>query len=325
MDGTIGIESASLVARALGGGRAHEQDWIAHAEESTIKRLREELSIVVRERAVGRRGAEGGPVDDAAWLQARSRRPGDSIERMALLMDVAFENPGADVIIPLRLPRWLASALLSTVGSERRRLDAICRKARSLFPDLDDEQLIALLDKDARNGARLGNGPGPLELVGLGRHRDRPLGYRTPRSLHAALMFSRRSGWVPRMVRSGGPPRRVRPDLGRSADEPTPSRRQDLRARRMAMHGPGCTSRKNLEEHHIVYRSHGGNNRADNLVTLCRYHHQQGEHNGMMRCRGKAPLGITWWMGRDAAGGVFKNERRLLTRAERTSRLHLSA
>jgi len=214
---------------------------------------------------------------------------------------------------------------LSTVGAERRRLEAICRNARSLFPGLDDKQLIALLDKDAENGVRLGNRPGPLELVGLGCHRDRPLGYRIPKSLRAALMFSTRSSWVPDWCALVA----LLEEFVQTWDDPlmSPPRAADkiyVRDGWRCM-APGCTSRKNLEEHHIVYRSHGGNNRADNRVTLCRYHHQQGEHNGMMRCRGKAPLGITWWMGRDAAGGVFKNERRLLTRAERTSRLHLSA
>ena len=73
---------------------------------------------------------------------------------------------------------------------------------------------------------------------------------------------------------------------------------------------PGCTSQKNLEEHHIVYRSRGGSHAADNRICLCRFHHQQGEHGEYARCRGRAPIGVRWSIGRGGAGGTWMNERR---------------
>ena len=36
---------------------------------------------------------------------------------------------------------------------------------------------------------------------------------------------------------------------------------------------PGCTMRKTLEVHHIVFRSRGGSNEPGNLICLCRMHH----------------------------------------------------
>ena len=60
---------------------------------------------------------------------------------------------------------------------------------------------------------------------------------------------------------------------------------------------PGCTSRANLEEHHVHYRSQGGTDEASNRVTLCRFHHQQGEHGGLMQVRGIAPGGLQWRLG----------------------------
>ncbi len=57
---------------------------------------------------------------------------------------------------------------------------------------------------------------------------------------------------------------------------------------------PGCTSRRNLNEHHIVFRSQGGEDGDSNLVTLCVGHHQQGIHEGRVRCSGRAP-GQLWW------------------------------
>ena len=76
---------------------------------------------------------------------------------------------------------------------------------------------------------------------------------------------------------------------------------------------PGCTSRRNLETHHIVYRSQGGSDADENLVCLCRFHHQMGEHGGLARVRGVAPLGLVWELGRDACGGRFRNELHLTT------------
>ncbi|MGH2667825.1 MAG: HNH endonuclease, partial [bacterium] len=60
---------------------------------------------------------------------------------------------------------------------------------------------------------------------------------------------------------------------------------------------PGCTSRQNLNEHHIVLRSQGGGDEEANLVTLCVGHHQQGVHEGRVRCRGLAPGGLWWELG----------------------------
>ena len=76
---------------------------------------------------------------------------------------------------------------------------------------------------------------------------------------------------------------------------------------------PGCTSRQNLEVHHVVYRSQGGNDRPENLVCLCRFHHQMGEHGLLAKVQGAAPLNLTWTLGRDGKGGRFRNDLRLAT------------
>jgi hypothetical protein len=55
---------------------------------------------------------------------------------------------------------------------------------------------------------------------------------------------------------------------------------------------PGCTSRRNLHAHHIVFRSAGGGNELPNLTTLCAFHHQQGVHQGTVTVRGQAPDGL---------------------------------
>ncbi len=65
---------------------------------------------------------------------------------------------------------------------------------------------------------------------------------------------------------------------------------------------PACSSRRNLHDHHILFRSRGGDNTRDNRVAVCAWHHLHGLHSGAVRARGKAPDGITWEIGVRAAG-----------------------
>jgi hypothetical protein len=66
---------------------------------------------------------------------------------------------------------------------------------------------------------------------------------------------------------------------------------------------PGCTSRRNLHDHHIVFRSHGGSDGMANRITLCAFHHQRCLHVGLMRIQriqriqGRAPDGLVFELG----------------------------
>jgi 5-methylcytosine-specific restriction endonuclease McrA len=56
---------------------------------------------------------------------------------------------------------------------------------------------------------------------------------------------------------------------------------------------PGCTSYRNLHAHHVVFRSAGGSDDAENLTTLCAAHHQRGVHGGgPLRITGRAPAAL---------------------------------
>jgi len=52
---------------------------------------------------------------------------------------------------------------------------------------------------------------------------------------------------------------------------------------------PGCTSRNELESHHIIYRSARGPDEPWNRTTLCWFHHHAGIHGRGMRVAGRAP------------------------------------
>ncbi len=60
---------------------------------------------------------------------------------------------------------------------------------------------------------------------------------------------------------------------------------------------PACSSRRNLHDHHIRFRSRGGDNRCDNRTTVCAAHHLHGLHEGTIRASGVAPHAIEWQLG----------------------------
>ena len=60
---------------------------------------------------------------------------------------------------------------------------------------------------------------------------------------------------------------------------------------------PGCTSRRNLQVHHIVFRAAGGGDASSNLTTLCAFHHHRGVHSGRLRISGVAPHALWFELG----------------------------
>ena len=57
---------------------------------------------------------------------------------------------------------------------------------------------------------------------------------------------------------------------------------------------PGCSSRRNLQVHHVVFRSQGGGEGDDNLAVLCAAHHLRGIHQDRLRCHA-LPDGLLAW------------------------------
>ncbi len=60
---------------------------------------------------------------------------------------------------------------------------------------------------------------------------------------------------------------------------------------------PGCTSRRHLHGHHIVFRSACGSEAPENRITLCAFHHQRALHAGLLRIRGRAPGELVFELG----------------------------
>jgi hypothetical protein len=60
---------------------------------------------------------------------------------------------------------------------------------------------------------------------------------------------------------------------------------------------PGCSSRRNLHDHHLRYRSRGGGNARANRSAVCVAHHLHGIHTGAVRAWGTAPREVHWELG----------------------------
>jgi hypothetical protein len=60
---------------------------------------------------------------------------------------------------------------------------------------------------------------------------------------------------------------------------------------------PGCSSMRNLHDHHVVFRSQGGGDELSNRTTLCAFHHVRGVHAGRVSVRGKAPDSLRFALG----------------------------
>jgi hypothetical protein len=60
---------------------------------------------------------------------------------------------------------------------------------------------------------------------------------------------------------------------------------------------PGCSGRRNLQAHHVVFRSAGGSDALENQTTLCAFHHLRGVHAGVVRITGRAPDRLWYELG----------------------------
>ncbi len=293
--GRIGLDAALLIVRILGAGPADpavEGAWVARAEEATVKRLRDEARALGR-RAVGLRAlgreplaqeadrppSPSRPLDDAEWHASLRRGPGTARERVLRFgMLAASASSGSelttspDVFLRLRLPQDLAASFLAAVESSRRALS---------------EEVDSVPWDEPW--------PDP---------RGRP-------SVLAARTFSIRCRRVPAWV---GLLALVEEFVATWDDEDaSPRRPRDAVYVRDGWRctAPGCMSRRNLEDHHLLYRSRGGSDALSNRTCLCRFHHQRGEHGELASCGGTAPLGIVWRLGRSELGEWYSNERRL--------------
>jgi hypothetical protein len=97
----------------------------------------------------------------------------------------------------------------------------------------------------------------------------------------------------------------------REDPERTPGQRRIMMRDHYRCMVPGCTRRARLEAHHIVPRSQGGTNDAENLIALCHEHHRL-VHAGHVRITGRAPDRLRFELGLQPNGPpllIYNGER----------------
>jgi len=333
--GRIGFEATLLILRILGRGPVPadlERAWVARAEEATVKRLRDEARALARTRAVRAAGLAASadtsgpsssaqlasgqsssahaasappfPLADAAWHASLRREPGTARDRVQRFGIHAAEHPSPDVFLRLRLPHELAGDFLGVVESARQRLSVLADSVPWDEPWPDPQAAPSMLA--ARTfSVRSRCVPGWIGLLAL--LEDFVLAWDPVRSVirrgaandgagPAAEDPTDASSDVPARVSPAAPKRHGDPVYSRAGWRCT---------------APGCTSRKNLDDHHVIYRSRRGPDSLDNRDCICRFHHYRGEHGELASCRGKAPLGILWRLGKKDLAVWYRNERRV--------------
>lgn len=249
--------------------------------------------------------ADPAPLTDAEWHASLRRAPGLARRRIARFGALTLTSPDVFQALPLETDSCLRLRLRLDLGE--RFLAAIDSARRRLTAEADaipwDEDVPAPLSGATEADA---------DAIGPGAAAEAADSTDLPRySRLAARMFSIRCRALPSWVGLLD----LLEDFAATWDDPdsNPRRPGDeiyIRDGWRCM-APGCTSRRNLESHHLRYRSRGGGDEAPNLICLCRFHHQRGEHGDLASCRGRAPTDVEWRLGRASSAVWFRNERRI--------------
>ena len=328
---------------------AAERAWVERAGRATVKRLRDEARAIELGRLDGAQAIPPLPLDDRAWQASLRQDPGALRPRVqALLARAAFDRR-PNVFLHLTLPESGADDVLAAVDAARAGLAAACVRTFSIAAGGGgsavtrgvlgavvvatvgatgievpgwvvaaaggaDSAAAGGADSAAAGGAdsaAAGGGAGCAEGGGEGgaiAATDAVAGWGSL-ALAAAQLFARGGQPIPAWVGLAA----LLEDFVRTWDDPraVPPRPQNRIYAREGWRcaAPGCTSRSGLEDHHVQYRSRGGDARGlDNRVCACAFHHRQGEHGMLARCTGHAPLGLRWGLGRADLRRWYANE-----------------
>ncbi len=271
--GRLTTEAALLVLRAIERGDADAdtiEAWIERAAHATVKRLRDEVTVARRERALNPGEPARGPLTDDEWYSSLRRTPGQTL---AEILELARESQSwgqMRVKFYLRLPRALAHAFLEAIESVGRALAE--RGPGQSGVGAGEETFSHRMGPRGRRGSAL-------------HHRD------VSNALLLMLIDYAETWDHERNVETG----------------PAEATYQRDGYRCMA---PGCTSRSEIEEHHIKFRSAGGSEDPTNRLSLCRFHHQRGVHGGLMNAYGKAGEDLIIHLGRPDLSVCYRNELR---------------
>ncbi len=245
--------------------------------KATTRRARSNVligSAAVIARAMA---AIGRPMDDAAWFASLRRVPGETRLRaialgQGLLGRVMRNGPLTETTLSIYLSENDAIAFLGCMEQARRMLAVGAETKLRPGEECQTFPSVKIASEYVNSKQRVPEWVGLLALL-----EEWLWTHDDPRTMPD------RPGWRQRALELSG-------------------------FRCMA---PGCTSRRNLQVHHIHYRGHQGGDESWNVLVLCEFHHHQGEHGTLARFRGRAPLDVLCQLGDQGLGMWWRNERRL--------------
>ena len=291
--GRIGMEKARLLARVLRDRPgADAAAWIEAAARTKVRRLRQEERWLRREvlqaRAAvaasmtpgaGDGGAESAgrfplrhePVDDATWRGSLRRVPG---ETRARIFRWGLDLMERVVHAGPLLPVTLRLFLPADQAVDLRGCVEAARRELAAQPQRTPAEECRLWPSQRIANAFVARGERVPEWVG-----------------YLAVLETCSAEW----------------------DEPKRSPKHDPVVERDGCHcmAPGCTRQTDLQRHHLSHRSWGGGDEEDNQLLLCVTHHMLGEHGGLARCRGRAPLDVVWRLGCEEFATWWRNDKQL--------------
>jgi hypothetical protein len=303
--GRIGIGPALLIERLA--PRDLVDDFIARAEQGPFRQFRREMRLVEKFDSLGR-GRYMKPLP--------ARRLFDDLVCELVALGWTREDLAAE----LETQDFAADAAWVRNGNGGRApSDRVDPAEVSIGPleMLADLFVLSSLDPDdpRANDVRqtFSIAAGDLD----GERRSRPVRFRTPepiaRHWYGALRRIRSErGLLPTWACVMLLVKRAVDTWNTVDRKARPSQERIVARDGYLCQVPGCTSRRNLEVHHIRFRSRGGNDDPSNLITLCHAHHRHMLHKGYIRLSGRAPHDLRWEIGCAEDGRVvwrLKGER----------------
>jgi hypothetical protein len=279
-EGLLATDKLLVLLPLLGEGPidpSEEEVWLEHARHVTIRRLRDEVRELRRRGAPVRRRSDPppAPMADEEWLRSLRRQPGrtlERVERLARHLDEDDANMPRN-LLRLVLPYELGLSLVAAMNAACARRRTFSEGSKPPEGTEETEETKKTKETSRRSGQSAAYWRGLMHLLlDYARTWDPPRDPADPRSEHADIY--ERDGY-----------RCTCPD---------------------------CTSRANLQAHHLEYRSRGGSNAPSNLVTLCAYHHNHGVHDkGTLQVDGTAPGDVRYTLGKGRHARTFRADQRV--------------
>jgi hypothetical protein len=321
MDAQLRRVAAELARRDLVVGELAEGFWkadgwrrLGFATESQYarERLGMSLSAVKAKRALARRGQELSRLHDAV----KARELG--YEAARLVASVASRET---------VESWVERARERTVKHLREEVDVAQMLGRlgvdtmMAPPAVTTMEAMAGLERQIVTGEPLQSGESQLFAgVDEGRRHDRDSRGRVVLTFRVGEGTRRYYRWLERTYLRHGPRAGsffgylCRAFIGvwqeRSRERASYA---DIYERDLFQ----CTSpvclRRALTPHHLVFRSHGGDDSPDNVASLCVWCHLEGVHRGMLTVEPPASK-MRWRLGR-SGHTVVQNRRRVRVEA----------